>query len=416
MPIFDPIYRPSRGQQSYIERKQQSITRKRKREDDEVHSSDEDDETDPAIKTSPSRDATPKASRTPFQHPVSRTDPYHVAGHSRQDTLPPPPFPHAAVKDHLDPQPSVEDELAALNPPLFPARPASDDQSSSLKRRHVDNLTTLLHTCMLRGDWQRACRAWGLLLRTEIGGHGPDIRQQGRWGIGGELLMRREFVPPATNEPGDKTGEDEAPAVFSDAGFQAAREYYERLILQYPHTPHTQHNVNALAFYPGLFNIWIYEVQDRAKRRRAEAEANRPTSSSSASEMSSDSGTTSDDIRQVLAGIRRSERDEALPIAQRMDELLVSPPYDSSAALLELRGMVGLWLADLYAGSAEPAPSDDESRELDLSGVDAVERSSEQETAERGKAMAYFRRAEVAGVELPRDIKALLDFPQGAQT
>ncbi|KAK0357473.1 hypothetical protein LTR87_000054 [Friedmanniomyces endolithicus] len=371
MSIYDPVYRPPRGQRSFLARQQQT-NRKRKRTDRQLDISDNED-SDTKARSSPPPEATPRTASTAFHHPVNRTDPHHVAGHSRQAPLPPLPYPHAPLKTREN-SVSVADELAAFNPPLYVSKAILDDQISSLKRRHVDNLTTLLHACMLRGDWKRALRAWGLLLRTEIGGRAVDVRQQGRWGIGAELLMRRDAELPALPTPFDPE-ESDVPS-FSDAGFKAARTYYERLILQYPHTPRTQHNVNALTFYPALFNIWIYEVQSRAK-------------------------TIAD---------RKQELEEALSIADRMDELLVSPPYDSSAVLLYLRGMFGLWLADLYAGSSYAAGTDDEDSEhSDIIIAEEKERDRERALRSRGEASMYLKRAKAAGADVPASINALLE-------
>ncbi|KYG45666.1 hypothetical protein M433DRAFT_42802, partial [Acidomyces richmondensis BFW] len=229
---------------------------------------------------------------------------YHVAGYPRQAELPPAPFPHASInpRTRADKE-TVEEELAALNPPLYAPRRALDDSSTSLKRQHVENLTTILHTCMLKGDWQRATRAWGLLLRTEVAGRGMDVRRHGRWGIGAELLMRN--------------------SINVQDGFKLAREYYERLILQYPHTPHSQ-ETSSLVFYPALFNIWIYEVQNRY----------RVLSENDVDHMS-----------ELI--LRRQELEDALPISQRMDDLIRSPPYDTNVELLKLRAMVALWVSDL---------------------------------------------------------------------
>ncbi|KAK1069524.1 hypothetical protein LTR12_004572 [Friedmanniomyces endolithicus] len=398
MSIFDPIYRPPRGQHSFLARQQQA-SRKRKRIDRQLDISDDED-SDTKIRSSPPPEATPRTAGIAFNHPVNRTDPHHVAGHSRQAPLPPPPYPHAPLKTREDHR-SVAEELAAFNPPLYVYNATSDDQIPSLKRRHVDNLMTLLHTCMLRGDWKRALRAWGLLLRTEIGGRAVDVRQQGRWGIGAELLMRRDAELPALPTPLDP---DESVVLsFSDAGFKAARDYYKRLILQYPHTPRTQHNVNALTFYPALFNIWIYEVQDRARRGRQEAALERPTQSESPEHT----------IGATIAD-RKQELEEALPVADRMDELLVSPPYDSSTVLLYLRGMVGLWLADLYAGSSNAsATGDGGSEHSSISNPDEKERDREQALTSRGEALMYLKRAKAAGVDIPASINALLES-QGA--
>ncbi|KAK3634681.1 hypothetical protein LTR56_015108 [Elasticomyces elasticus] len=379
MSIFDPVYRPNKGQ-GFLARKQ-ATDRKRKREELEEDSND-----DGGVVDLKSTSATPRQSGSAFNHPVNRTDPYHVAGYSRQDDLPPPPFPHAAVRSR-EPYLKIEEELAALNPPIRLST-RENAKPTSLQRRHVDNLTTLLHTCILRGDWERASRAWSLLLRTEIYGGSMDLRQQGRWGIGGELLMRRK---PASDH--GKADSEEAVSSFSDDGFKAAREYYERLILQYPHTSRTQHNVNALAFYPALLNVWIFEVQDRAKRRQKEAEA-APRTFSSVPQRSDDASPD--------AALRKQELDEALPIAQRMDELLVSPPYDSSATLLQILGMVGLWLADLRGGSGSKEDEDTDH------STDDAEGGRGPGQWEREMAMTFFRRAKGAGAELPANIDVLV--------
>ncbi|KAK0308986.1 hypothetical protein LTR01_004867 [Friedmanniomyces endolithicus] len=388
MSIFDPVYRQPRGQHSFLARQQQA-SRKRKRTDRQLDISDDED-SDMKTRSSSPPEATPRTASTAFHHPVNRTDPHHVAGHSRQVPLLPSPFPHAPLKIREDSL-SVAEELAALKPPLYVSKATSDDHISSLKRRHVDNLTTLLHTCMLRGDWKRALRAWGLLLRTE----------QGRWGIGAELLMRRYAEPsvlPASDNP-----DENVVSSFSDTGFKASREYYERLILQYPHTPRTQHNVNASTFYPAFFNIWIYEVHDRARRRRQGTEVAKAAdieSSENTIEMSTAGWKTVADRKQELA--------EALLIADRMDELLVSPPYDSSAVLLYLRGMVGLWLADLHAGLSSASGTDDEDSEhSSISSSDEKKREREQAHKVRGAALMYLKRAKAAGADLPASVHAL---------
>ncbi|KAK0813358.1 hypothetical protein LTR91_004175 [Friedmanniomyces endolithicus] len=400
MSVFDPVYRPSRGQHSFLARQQQA-NRKRKRTDRQLDISDDED-SDTKTRSSPPPEATPRTASTAFHHPVNRTDPHHVAGHSRQAPLPPLPYPHAPLKTRED-SISVAEELAALDPPLYVSKAISDDQISSLKRRHADNLTTLLHTCMLRGDWERALRAWGLLLRTEIGGRAVDVRQQGRWGIGAELLLRRDAELPALPTP--LAPDQSVVFSFSDAGFKAARDYYERLILQYPHTPRTQQNVNALVFYPALFNIWIYEVQSCARRRRQEIE----------DEQAVDIESSEHTIQLNTAGAktiadRKQELEEALHIADRMDELLVSPPYDSSAVLLYLRGMVGLWLADLFAGSSNaPATDDGGSEHSSISNAEEKERDREQALKARGESLMYLKRAKAAGADVPASINALLE-------
>ena len=355
MSTFAPVYRPTKGQQAFLTREHKREARKRKREEESDSSAAEQSSSD-------SDDAKPY-SVVASAPSVNRTDPYHVAGLSREHPLPRYPFPHAPVKSADVPRRSSQEELAAVNPPLYVPKVEVDDQSTSLKRRHLDNITVILHRCMLKGDWERASRAWGLLARTEIGGLGIDVRQHGRWGMGAEILMRREkekvsqtLTAARRDSEGDTSSLHDEPtdtpttrpaSQFAGEGFKLAREYYERLVLQYPHTPHTQHTVNSKVFYPALFNIWVYEVQARYQHLRDEASRARRSSSHS---ISSDNA----DEHASAASRDRANREiaDATPIAERLDELLLSPPYDVSEPLLRLRGMMGLWLSDLYQSLA----------------------------------------------------------------
>lgn len=354
MSTFAPVYRPTKGQQTFLTREQKREARKRKREEESDESS--------AEQSSDSDDAKPYSVANSAAT-VNKTDPYHVAGLSREHPLPRYPFPHAPVKSSDVPRRSSQEELAAVNPPLYVPKPEVDNQSTSLKRRHLDNVTVILHRCMLKGDWERASRAWGLLARTEIGGLGIDVRQHGRWGIGAEILMRREKAKVSDkSSAARRASEDDASSLhdmaddtatvqpahqLADEGFKLAREYYERLVLQYPHTPHAQHTVNSKVFYPALFNIWIYEVQARYQHLRTEAlQARKSSLHSNSSDNADDYASPS--RSSASRDLANREIADATPIAERLDELLLSPPYDVSEPLLRLRGMIGLWLSDLY--------------------------------------------------------------------
>lgn len=362
MPTFAPAYRPTKAQQAFLTHEQKREAKKRKREDE----NDDDDQSDASAsaQSSESDSAEPYVSAS-APSIVKKTDPYHVAGLSREQPLPRYPFPHAPVKPSDAPQKSQHEELAALNPPLYVPKPESEDRATSLKRKHLGNVTAILHRCMLNGDWERASRAWGLLVRTEINGLGIDVRQHGRWGIGAEILIRREQakvsqVPTASNRRDsnndaslvqDDESDISTTPKFSDEGFKLAREYYERLVLQYPYTPHTQHTVNAKVFYPALFNIWVYEVQARYKHLRAESsKARRSSSYSIASD--NDSELNGSQQAHVSRDLLAREIGDATAIADRLDQLLLSPPYDISEPLLKIRGMTGLWLSDMYKSLA----------------------------------------------------------------
>jgi hypothetical protein len=361
MPTFAPAYRPTKAQQAFLTHEQKREAKKRKRDDE-----DDDDKSDASssAQSSDSDDAKPYFSAS-APSIVKKTDPYHVAGLSREHPLPRYPFPHAPVKSSDAPQKSPHEELASLNPPLYVPKPENEDHATSLKRKHLGNVTAILHRCMLNGDWERASRAWGLLARTEINGLGIDVRHHGRWGIGAEILIRREQakIPEVSATSARRNSDNDTSLVhenddtastnskFADEGFKLAREYYERLVLQYPHTPHTQHTVNAKVFYPALFNIWVYEVQARYKHLRAECSKARRSSTYS---MASDDDSELNGSQQALVGRELLAREiaDTTAIADRLDQLLLSPPYDISEPLLKIRGMIGLWLSDLYKSLA----------------------------------------------------------------
>ncbi|RMY05322.1 hypothetical protein D0868_06461 [Hortaea werneckii] len=413
--MFTPVYRPSDAQQGALARHRKR-EQKRKRDENDHDRSADDDEDETTNPDQPSDYG--RSGRVSSFLPVNRTDPYHVAGHSRQSPLPLFPFPHAPPIGRAQYQERrVEKELTTLNPPLFVPKDPIDDGINSSKRRHADNITTILHRCMLQGDWQRAARAWGLLLRTEIAGRGTDVRQNGRWGIGAELLLRRDQQLPSTHRstriPGsrdvgdnvDDAGTYAEPSTkpdesaFSDQGFRLAKDYYERLILQYPHLPRSGHSsVNAVVFYPALFNVWIFEVQDRSNRARQNLETGRENSppASEPSDSSRDN--------EAQTAIRHQELQEGLSIAQRMDDLMLSPPFDASLPLLQLRGMVGLWLADLRRMILDATPS-----ENSMSDDVNTQQFRDQEAREKEKAVHFLRKAKNAGAELPKSILDTLE-------
>jgi len=246
-----------------------------------------------------------------------------------------------------------------------------------------------------------------------------DIRQNGRWGVGAELLMRRGVESSKSQRPrlngsedgmqsSDEGGEahDSGESAFSDEGFRLARRYYERLILQYPHTPYSQHDVNALVLYPALFNIWIYEVQSRSRRSQQPPSADRPTSSagSETSDVRSSPSATGTSARRN----RELETEQALQIAQRMDEVMQGPPYDASVQLLRLRGMLGLWLSDLLS---RPKDLDSEEDGGDSPGrldINVSAHDRRQAAAEREKALSLLKKVKAQGEDLPVSIVDML--------
>ena len=392
MSIYVPLYRPTRAQESHLHRQQ---ILKRRRQDEE---SDDEHEVDPTSATGPSHPARSSTStpRPSAQLATSKTDPYHVAGHSRHSPLPRPPFPHGPVKlpsTHT----SAEAERTSPAPPGLPP-------PSPLKRHHIDNLTALLHSRLLQQDWPRARRAWELLLRTELGGQGPDLRAHGRWGIGAEVLLR--------GRPGEPV---------SARGAPAAREYLERLVLQYPCTRRRRRGIDAATFYPALFGLWVWEVQSRCKRRRVPRESGEDGGGEEREEEGKekeeeegeeDEGGGDPSGAEERRRQARRELRGATAIAERLDEVLARPPHDSSVSLVELRGMIGLWIADLHDAVAAGGGADGDARTEDGVVFDA-ERRRETAGRARERGVELLHKARGMGATLPAAVSRLLHRDDG---
>jgi hypothetical protein len=182
------------------------------------------------------------------------------------------------------------------------AHPALYSKEISLREKHQGVMKAILHRLLEEGDYYLAGRTWGLLLRSMLDTRPSNMRKDGQWGIGAEILLQR----------GNNTD------FARNESFRTAREYYERLILQFPAARSQREDPNnASLFYPAMFSLWIYETCDRAKRCDSRSQA------------------------------RAIELEGAKEIKQRLDRLFLSPPYDRSAELRELHRMVESWIADL---------------------------------------------------------------------
>jgi hypothetical protein len=339
---FTPVWPLHEPQQSFRSKKYAPPSRKRKRQqalNDE--SEDSDVPIEPLEPLLPSTDI---------------KDPYRVAGWSRQNPLPASSFPHAPAvkaKTRNSHAKHVQKELAGLKPPLYVAPSPELDTVTSLRRHHLSVITTILHTSLLRRDYVRAGRAWGMILRTNVLGRPVDVRTHGRWGIGAEILMRK---CPADNTAERKLGDAQ---IISDEGFEAAKDYYERLILQHPYQKTNPNAISSLTFYPAMFGLCIYEIQQKRKLALQRVRDASSDLDHSNSDMSLDQN---QDLKDD-ATLKLSELASAASLADRMDQLMLSPPFDTYPALLQLRASVALWLADLYIATAKSQEDSDENRE-----------------------------------------------------
>lgn len=328
---------------------------------------------------------------------------YRIAGLPFDRELPGGHFPHGPAKEGYPIKENVParlfEDLSFLNPPIF--APQAGAHQGNLRLQHLGVLTAVLHRSLLRGDYTRAGRAWGLILREEFRGSPVDVRSEGRWGIGAEILLRRgqSDAPTAARDSSRNTASDEGNISFpfTQNGFTQAKEYYERLILNHPYSRSAPHVISALHFYPAMFGLWIYVAQGRSKMAVKDVMdlENTPDERSDEEDSSIDSSRESKKRHSLIATIRTQELEQAQQIATRLDQLLGSPPYSDSPELLELRGMVSLWIGDLFVLSL-PTPREIlNDNEVDVDAMDTDDMVGSLETRRAQRQAMEKRQAEV---------------------
>ena len=325
---------------------------------------------------------------------------YQASGQAFDAELPGLTFPHASLSSNAtgltlnDTKTAVGDELATLKPPLNRSKLKASWNSSireavgnrvfGLRQKHIDNLTAVLYRCVHEADFLRAGRAWGMLLRAEKSGHGMDIRECDRWGLGAEILLNRNaYLTKEDCEEGqgpwhaEVSTDDQVMKFsggwFSREGFENAKDYYARLILQYPYRKASPTATSALDFYPAMFGLWLYVVQEQHKTAMKGVGKFAKNSVDGSTETSVDEGANLSPVpefskHQRMAEIRNHTVQSGNKIASRLDELLLSPPYSDDSRLWRLRGMVALWVADLWL-VAVPLPTDAEFNEGETSSI-----------------------------------------------
>jgi len=279
---------------------------------------------------------------------------YRLAGIRPGTELPKAPFPH---REPSKAKPSSHDISGSRISAAFPKEP----EQIGLRQRHLNVLTTAIHHALLKGDYQRAGKAWAMLLRSgssavRLVDTTMDLHKDGQWGIAAEILLRRK--PSSQHEQSEAwTREQEVPTpnsepVVSQEGLLAARNFYERLIVQYPIHPNRS-NIQ-IEFYLALYSLWIYDVSEKAKSKRQRL-VQRDRTEIQSDDFDEDSGQSDRDelVTLELGQIQANEIQDARQIASRLDDLLSLPPYDKDARLLHLRGSIALWMGDLVENERE---------------------------------------------------------------
>jgi RNA polymerase I specific initiation factor len=356
---------PSRPKQS------NSSPRKRKRKgfhpEEQQRSRDAqitDSDTGSLASSSPSRQSSFSAVLTPDE-----IYQYAVAGQSIDDEMQSHPFPHAHSANRGGPSRFDYDLRQQLKPSLASSSERNNGSViGSLHHQHMAVMTTILHRSLLEQDFVRAGRVLGIILRDETGGRPIDVRAEGRWGIGAEILIRQDAQRQIQSQEwsSSSSGEQDKTsgrlrAWFTRKGFEDAKKYYERLIVQYPFYKQNPASVSALDFYPAMFGLWIYVVHEEAKLKSLDSE-------SAETELAGDNELQDEPPSPAMMGppglqYIMEEHSQAREIADRMDAVMGALPYREEVELLDLRGMVGQWIRDLEEALAMPTDADDISHE-----------------------------------------------------
>lgn len=230
-----------------------------------------------------------------------------LAGQALTDDPPPYPFPHAP-----------ERKIQAATRQQDAVAKAVLDQSYSLRQQHLAAMTAMLHKCLESKDYNRASRALGLILRTEVNGRPVDLRHAGLWRIGAEILLR---LPQS-----DRNSQ------ISREGFGRAKAFYDKLALQHPWHRSWPDAINAQDFKLAMFGLWIFITCQESRQIQS---------------VSSDDSFGHGDENVRLLEAKKWELSESEKIAREMDGLMGTIPFMDDLELIRLRGMVALWIADL---------------------------------------------------------------------
>ncbi|GBF66789.1 hypothetical protein TMEN_9510 [Trichophyton mentagrophytes] len=322
----------------------------------------------------------------------------------------------------------IEAELSQLNPPIYLAG-GNPAKKNTLRLHHLSIVTTILHRCLMEGDYLRAGRALGVILRDNFGGHPVDVRNSGRWATGAEILLQTGSNAGKPADASNRIPATDGDRVwFTREGFERAKEYYERLIIQYQYRKAAPNALSPLHFYPAMFGLWISVSQEESRLAReagdlahspgaSVADSNDYTDPDTKMEEYTERNEESLDGKNATIDARVKELKDAQQIARQMDDLLVSPPFSDSHELLRLRGMVSQWIGDLYLSSVLPngeepgfAGMKDDDEDEDNFQVDddyggnahldakilriEIEAAKEKRIAEFEKAKSFFNKAQ----------------------
>ncbi|KAJ5456208.1 hypothetical protein N7530_011482 [Penicillium desertorum] len=328
---------------------------------------------------------------------------YRIAGFPFHQELPKGHFPHEADKEEQLRRETTSrhlKDLAALSPPNLSSSVGPARQHSLPTSGCIDSDLTSI-------------------------GFRMDVRNEARWGIGAEILLRRDEQKNSANPGTTKVPNpmESTPINFTTKGFAAAKEYYERLILNHPFTKSSPQSISSLHFYPAMFGLWVYITQEESKVTRKNItlrQEEEPEEFSEDENSESEFGHRRKSQNKTDAAItatRALELEKAQQIAARMDQLLGSPPYSDSPELLELRGMICLWIGDLLLSALSLPVDFEENDDPDRMLMDETPSSlearreyrlaTEKKAAEVQRSIELFEKAKKRGRSVAYNMESL---------
>ncbi|KAL9633142.1 MAG: hypothetical protein Q9164_004875, partial [Protoblastenia rupestris] len=272
--------------------------------------------------------------------------------------------------------PQIARELGSLRPPLrnrfhlsHEVSPTKPSHSKGLKKQHLDALVAVIHRSILDGDFQRARRAWGNLLRLEVNGQSLDLRTGGRWGLGAEFDLQSCSLQTyrSDGDSGATKNDTPLPQIFSNPeDLEKAKDYLGRLILQYPYRKAFPDVTGPLDFHLALFGFWISSIIHEGWLATPDLPYTATNEEQNSADAFGENETMEERptlrVRARRHSIHESTRKNTLRriygLNAQLDKLLSSPPYSDEPSFWELKGMVALWTADLSLES-DLSPSDE---------------------------------------------------------
>ena len=310
-----------------------------------------------------------------------------VSGQDAREELPGNKFPHTSSYQVLDGSASrvyssLPNELAGLRPPLcVNARSHligtnGNPITLGAKQQHIITLNTMMHKSLLEGDYVRANRAWSMLLRAELNGNSFDLRTNDRWTLGAEFILQRHVQSAnLSNDVGEfvqsHAMSDHRPTskyFHSFERFEEAKNYYERLILQYPYRKASPNTPDPQEFYLAMFGLWVFFIKEQHSRSIEDVKKD-IINVSEAKACGSGRPPNQSASRVELQRLQRTEEiyrntlKNALEIADRLKELIQSPPYSDNAKFRQFFDMMDTWIRDLTHAT---------SSERDIEDIDSV--------------------------------------------